>query len=420
MKYRRLAYLVLASACVILRAQSDDDRNKRPPTEIPDFSNLDEYIYEPRSAVQFGFRHLGGAKTSFYGRGSILPPITEPALPGDGPNQRRIYHDGQVDPDARTAVKTDASGNPVLDPNGRTIQEPLPPDGRTDTWSYTDARQVNNSGENPSVPLGYIAFHSYSADVYTTNPLEQNGKSSNGMDLAVTHDMGKLFHTRVAWSVIAGMSVTDLEAKAAGGATANLTTLTDYYSTFGQVLPPAPFNAPGFNSTSTPDTKILLGNQPAYRDISTQNGLTGTVVNTWKLKGAYYTFRAGPMISIPLGSKFHIDISGGPILVYAGTTYRVTQTFDPQKIDLLNPANNGFGDPITEADSRAAYKFRVGLYADASLAYDLTDKAGFFAGAIWQTASSYVQSIDTMTARYAAKVDLANQNGLRAGMSVRF
>jgi hypothetical protein len=423
MKYRRLALLVLASACLVLRAQDDEEQSKRPPTEIPDFSNLDEYIYEPRSAVQLSFRHLGGAKTSFFGTGKILAP--EAALPGAGPNQQRVYHDGEVDPDQRTAPRTDSAGNPVLDPvNGTAILEPIPPDGRTNSWSYKDERQVNNSGENPSVPLGYIAFHSYSADVFADSPLNQKAKSTNGMDLAVTRDIRKFLNGRIALNLVAGMSVNDIDSKAEGPMLANVHTITDYYSTFGQVIPPPPYTAPTTSSqtltdasgntiTVPVDTSILIGNDPAYRDPTTQSRVPNAVINTWKLKGAYYTFRLGPVLSIPIGSKFHVDLSAGPILVYAGTTYRVTQTFKPQDIDA-------FGDEITEADSRAAYKFRVGAYADASLAYDVTDKAGFFAGAVWQTAKSYTQELHTSTAQYSAKVDLANQNGLRAGMSVRF
>jgi len=407
MKYRRLALIVLASACIILRAQDDDDRNHKPPTEIPDFSNLDEYIYEPKSAVQLSFRHLGGAKTSFFGKGSILAP--EAALPGDGPNLKRVYHDGEVDPDQRTAPVFDSAGNPVLDPvNKNPISEPVPPDGKTNIWKYSDNRQVNNNGENPSVPVGYIAFHSYSADVFTEKDQQQNGKSTSGLDLAVSHDMGKLFKGRLSWNLIAGLSVNDIEAKASGPVGSTVHIRTDYYSTFGQLVPVAPYDS------STADPATLIANQPGYTDPSTLSA-KNAVMNTWKLKGAYYTFRVGPVITIPIGAKFHVDISAGPILVYAGTTYRVTSTFDPQSIEI-----GGTGELITEADSRAAYKFRTGLYADASLAYDLTDKTAFFAGAVWQTAQGYTQQVNSNTAAYAAKIDLANENGLRAGMSVRF
>jgi len=400
MKYRRLALLALVSACALLRAQDDEEKNRRPPTEIPDFSNLDEYIYEPKSAVQLGFRHLGGAKTSFQGTGTILSP--EGALPGAGPNQLRVYHDGSVSPDARTAPRTDSAGNPIVDPTtGTTIGEPIPPDGKTNTWSYVNDQQVSDA------PLGFIAFHSYSADVSTGGERSGESTSTNGLDLAVTRDMGKLFGTRVSWKLIAGMSTNDINGSAAGTATADIHVLTDYYSTFGQNVPAAPYSAPTFSGLT--DTSVLLSNQPVYSDTSTEKGNQTAVMNTWKVKGAYYTFRGGMVLLFPITSKFHIDVSFGPALIYAGTTYRVMQEFTPE-----------LGDPIVEVDSRAAYKFRPGVYADASVGYDLTDKTGFFAGAVFQTAQGYTQSLHTATAEYSTKIDLSNQNGFRAGMSVRF
>jgi hypothetical protein len=63
MKYFRLVLVLSASALGALLAQ--DEERRAPPTHIPDFSNLDEYIYEPKSTVILGFRHLSGAKTSF-------------------------------------------------------------------------------------------------------------------------------------------------------------------------------------------------------------------------------------------------------------------------------------------------------------------------------------------------------------------
>ena len=41
-------------------------------------------------------------------------------------------------------------------------------------------------------------------------------------------------------------------------------------------------------------------------------------------------------------------------------------------------------------------------------------------GNVFQSAGSYTQSIDTDNSHYSTKIDLANQNGVRAGMSIRF
>lgn len=417
MKYRRLATLLFACVFSLVRAQDDDNRQK-PPTEIPDFSNLDEYIYEPKSTVQLSFRHLSGAKTQFFGTGTILAPEGE--LPGDGPNLLRAYHDGTVHPDARTVGRTDAGGNPVIDPQtGTQVQDPITPDGRTNYWDYKDQRQVD------AAPLGYIAFHSYSATVGDNAFHQAASRSTNGLDLAVEHDMGKLFGSRFTWNLMAGMSVNDIAAKRTQPMNATIHTITDYYQTFGQIIPAAPYTAPstttqtvtdaqGNAQSIVADTSVTIGNQPAYRattDVQANVGdaTTSTVVNTWKLHGAYYTFRAGPELQFPITAKLHISVSVGLALVYAGTNYNVTQVLTPD-----------IGDAITELDKNSVYKLLPGIYADATLGYDLTDKAGFFAGAVFQSAEGYTQALHTTTAQYATKIDLTNQNGFRAGMSIRF
>jgi hypothetical protein len=72
MKFLRSALIVLALLAGLLRGQ--DDERRAPPTEIPDFSNLDEYIYEPKSTLSYGFRGLKGAKLKFSGQGKLLSP----------------------------------------------------------------------------------------------------------------------------------------------------------------------------------------------------------------------------------------------------------------------------------------------------------------------------------------------------------
>jgi hypothetical protein len=418
MKYLRLAFVVSALTLGLAHAQDEEERHA-PPVEIPDFSNLDEYIYVPQSTVTLGFRHLSGAKTSFSGKGTIAAPEDPGAA--TGANLDRIYHDGAVHPDARFAPRLDATGNPVIDPqSGSAIFEPIAPDGKTNTWSYSDASQVTPDG-------GYIAFHTFSADITDTTARQSKSGSTNGLDLAMSRDMGKLFGSRIAWTLTAGMSVNDISAKMTDTVQANVTKLTDYYSLFGQVAPTAPYTAPSstsqtaldasgnaiFNSdgstaTVSVDTTVLLGNDPAGRTVNSATDTT-SVTNHWKVKGAYYTFRVGPTIWIPITTRLRASLSLGAALVYAGTTYSVTQTFTPE-----------LRADSTETDTSAVYKLLPGYYADASLQFDLTDRTGFYAGAVFQSAGSYKQNVNSTTADYATKIDLSNQNGLRAGMSIRF
>lgn len=424
MKYLRVALILLASAAFYCaRAQDEDQQQQqRPPTEIPDFSNLDEYVYEPKSTVKLGFRHMSAAKASFANHGSSL--IAAPEDPGaaTGANLLRVYHDGSVSPDARTTPVFDNSGNPTIDPQtGTQISVPIAPDGKTNSWTYTNNSQVSDA------PNGFIAFHSYSAEIVDTTSHRGEGKSSNGLDLVVTHDLGAFFHTRLNWRLMAGMSIGDISAKAEGQVAANVNTITDLYNLYGVVPPAAPYTSPsstaqnvldangnpvtnpdGTVQTVTIDTSVLLGNDPTR--LPTQTTASDTaVVDKWKVKGAYYTFRAGPEFSFPITSRLKAEISFGPALVYAGTNYSVTETFTPET-----------GTDIVQTENSSAYKLLPGYYADASLQFDLTDKAGFFAGAVYQSAGTYTQDLNTTTAHYVTKVDLSNQNGLRAGMSVRF
>src|SRR5688500_16552649 len=221
MKHLRLAFLAFASTLGLAFAQ--DEERRAPPVEIPDFSNLDEYTYEPKSTVRFGFRYLSGAKTSFSGQGRI--PSPEDPGAAIGANQLRVYHDGAVQPDARVVARLDTGGNPIIDPQTNSPAfDPISPDGRTNSWNYTDASQLSRPG--------FVAFRTYSADVIDEAVRQRESGSSAGMDLAVSRDMGKLFGTRMQWNVTAGMSINDISANTNDRVLATLTTLTDFYSLF--------------------------------------------------------------------------------------------------------------------------------------------------------------------------------------------
>lgn len=415
MKHLCLALAAVATLLGPVRAQ---ERRGAPPTEIPDFSNLDEFVRIPTSTVTFGFRFLSGVKTSFAGQGQIAG--IDQSGPATGANLPRIYHDGRVLPDARTAVRRDAGGNPIIDPDsGNQVFEPIAPDGRTNTWSYTDAGQLTDDG--------FLALHQYSAEIIDPVARRENTAASAGMELVALRDMGRLLGTRMTWQLNAGMSINDIYANTTDTVQARLTTLTDFYSLYGQTPPEAPYNAPstttenvldaggspvlnedGTNQTVTTNTTVLLGNEPLGRTVETLINET-SVNNRWRLKGAYFTFRAGPTVWVPLSTRLKFGFSVGATLIYAGSNYSVTQMLQPD-----------FGTELTDTSTDSTYELLPGYYADASLQYDITERAGFFAGAIYQSAGSYTQEIETATAKYATDIDFANQSGLRAGMSIRF
>lgn len=416
MKHLRLALFALVSSLGIAHAQEEERR--APPVEIPDFSNLDEYIYEPKSTARFGFRYISGAKTSFSGRGSLLS-LENPGA-ATGANLDRVYHDGAARSDSRAVARLDSGGNPVIDPQTNSaVFDPIAPDGRTNTWNYLDSSQL-------SLP-GYVALHSYSAEITDGATRKKDSASSAGMDLSVSRDMGKLWGGRLAWNLTAGISINDIGATTNDRVLARLTTVTDYYSLFGQTPGDAPYSSPsaatttvvdasgnpvlnddGSTRTVTTDTSVLIGNEPAGRITGTADDST-SVSNNWKVKGAYYTFRAGPTVWLPITTRLRASMSVGAALVYSGSSYTVTQTFDTP-----------LGADISDTNSSAAYKLLPGYYADATIQFDLTERAGLYAGAVFQSAGSYNQNIDTTTAHYSTKIDLANLSGVRAGLSIRF
>jgi hypothetical protein len=418
MKLLRLTCFALLAAVGVARAQ-DDEQSRRPPTEIPDFSNLDEYIYEPKSILTIGIRHLGPARTAFSGGGTIASTLDEPG-PARGANLLRHYHDGTLQPDARSAGRTDNSGNPTVDPtSGNQIYDPIATDGRTNTWAYADRSQITDDG--------FLVYHTYSARVTDDKIRGLDTLASNGLDIATSRDMGKLFGTKIGWTLLAAVSVSDISAHTSASVRAAVSTDSDYYSLYGQNPPEPPYSSPssknvtlldaagkplqtddGVPQTVVVDTSVLIANESAARITTVATDET-SVRNNWKLKGAFYTFRFGPSIVIPVFSRVELSLSAGPALIYSGTSYTVTQTLTPLT-----------GTEITDTSTDVANKLLPGYFADASLQVNISDRTGFYAGAVFQSAGSFVQQLNNTTAQYSSKIDFGNMSGLRAGMTYRF
>jgi hypothetical protein len=416
MKHLRLALFASVAALGLVHAQ--EERQGPPPTEIPDFSNLDDYIYEPKSILSIGFRRLSGPKLKFFGTGKLS--TTENPGAATGANLTRTYHDGSVSPDGRFAGRVDNSGNPVLDPDaGSQIFDPIAPDGRTNTWSFQSASQVTEDG--------FLKFNTYAADIIDTAARGTDGRANFGLEIAVSRDMGKLLGTRMSWQLIAGMSINDLAGSKDDTVQARLTALTDLYSLDGQVAPTAPYSAPSSTTTSvldsagnavlnddgtaqsvTVDTTTLLTNQPSLRTSTTTTDTT-SVNSRWKLSGAYYTFRSGATLLVPFGSRFKASFSAGPALVYAGSSYTVTQTYTPAT-----------GAEISDTSTSTTSHLLPGYYADATLQFELTERTGFYAGAVIQGAGEYTHNLNSVAAQSSSKIDLAKQQGFRGGMTIRF
>jgi hypothetical protein len=416
---RCLGYLCLVLICCLggtglLRAQ--DDEQQKPEEEIPDFSNIDEYIYVPKTTLNYGFRYYTGVKATFKGNGSIPAPSTDSIGDSTTPDVLRTYHDGSVGVDART-IATDNG-------NGTTTQAPVNgSDGKTNTWSYDSANQVT--------PDGLMTFSSYSAQTTDTLSHSNTGKSAFGTEISAVRDMGD-FGKRFSWKLFAGFSVNVIDADMTGNVTGTVTATTDTYDLFGQAPPPAPYTAPtpispgevdstgitvtdinGNAQSQTGDNSTLIGDVPLTRNTTT----TPTIIsNHWQVRGSYLTLRAGPSLIWNISPRLHLSLSAGPALVYAGSDYQVTEIFTPNT-----------GPAMSDALSDVTSKVLFGYYGDATLEYDITDRTGLYIGSYYQDSGKYDQTISTQTvnnvsvnANYTTRVDMSDQSGVRTGLTYKF
>ncbi len=402
MKYFYCALCAFFAATVAVHAQQSPQEEEI----ITDFGT-DEYVYIPKTVLHIGVRAVSGVKTAFWGQGVVSSTQAYGAF--SGMDIFHNYHDGFVRPDARTQL--DANGNP----------RPVSPDGKTNTWAYLDPNQLTSDG--------MVTMNAYSAAITDTSTRSQNGGNSLGVDISLTRDIGSLFNTRARWGVVAGVTLNDINAKTTAYVPTTITTVTDLYSLDGQVPAAAPYYAPstsasqvldangnplvnsttGAAQTQNVDNSTLLSSQPLSRTTTTVANNTTSVKNYWKLKGAYMTFRFGPTVFIPITTHFNASFSAGAVLVYAGTTYTVMQTYHPAT-----------SDDIIDTVSDGVSEFLPGFYVDADLNYTMTETAGMYLGAIYQSSRSYTQNISDLTSSYSTRVDLSRLQGVHAGMSFKF
>ncbi len=381
----RIALVVVAGLAVvggILHAQSDDE------------DEMDYFPLVPTgNTLQFGLRYIGGPRVSFGQLGSVPMPGTISIGDPTGA-ENRVYNDGSVLVDSRK----DANGNPVSD-------------GLTNYWTYNFDSQVTSAGD--------IAFHAYSADTLGAG-LSAKRSNSSGWELQIGKVLGKL-GGKVEVSLVGGFSFNSIQAKISSSVPATLTTVTDVYPLYGQSVPAAPYSAPSvsnqyvydangnpvLNSDGTPktnpvDTSTILGNQPTR----TTTTSTTNVQGYWQIKGAYYTFRLGPMFRFPLTERLKLSLGVGAALAYVGTEYIAQESVD--LTDVMTP--------LQTANVDTHNKMLPAYYADADAEYWLTERTGLYLGASFQKSGSVNQTLDGRT----AVIDLGSTYGIQSGFTLRF
>jgi hypothetical protein len=387
----RIAVFVAAGLVVFtgfLHAQSDDDDD--------DDTGYSELVPTGNS-LRFGLRYVGGPKVSFHDVGSIpvTVPVQDPSVPSV-----HYYNDGQVNPDQR------------VDGNNHPLNE-----GQTNSWIVDFASQITSDGN--------VAFHTYSTtslpDGQTVNA--QNALSA-GWELEAGRRLGKLGR-KVDLSLVTGFSFSTFNSKRSGYVYSQLTTLTDVYSLNGQA-PPITFpttqsgtgtqleydsnNQPKFDptgaqKTTTVDNGLLLSQQPIPGS-STTTTTQALVHGQWQVKGAYYSFRIGPLFEMPLTERLRLTIRVGGAALVVGSTYTAAEDL---YIDNVNPH-------IAIVETKTHTVVLPAWYADAGAEYWLTERAGFYLDATLQRSQSFDQNLGGRT----ATIDMSSTSGVTSGLTLRF
>ncbi len=408
MKKSSLAALLLLTASAGF-AQQKPDENLTFDT--------DDFIHEPKFTISVGYRGISGAKTTFSGK--VHVESTLPDVPLKGTDAVRTYSDGSVGLDTRKQKDENGVEITVTNADGTISSVPIVPDGKTNTWSAATVKQITGDG------TATMHNYAYSADIDEAGLNGKDPAMSYGAEVVLRREMNQI-STRFDWTIFGGLSVNDIRGQSDTSQRATITRMTDTYAmdataadgsaapTTGPYAAPSNTfvpvtNAGGSITTQTVDTTVLLGNEPINRTFDSKIS-TGALTNHWRMKGAYYTFRAGPTIVIPLGERWKITLSAGGALVYAGSTYSIEQEFTPE---------DG-GTTIKESVEDTANKLLPGYYADANVEYWLTDRAGFYVGGVHQSSGTYTQRLNTDTGSYSSKVDLSSLQGFRMGMNIRF
>lgn len=397
MKFYCRALCVLLIAVSVVRAQDEDEADYGDYQPTLD-DELIEYV--PKYTVRLGFRGMTGVESEFSGKGTLVPQFfpynsTTSLQINVGAKEgvdNRVYHDGYVLVDGRTT--TDPAGNthPVND-------------GFTNTWSFTNSEQLTEDG--------LVTMHTYEATL-TDSDLERKKNSlASGVELTVERDFGSLFGTRIQWGIVGGMSVNQFNTIKRNTVATQLKTITDFYALGPQGAPPQSTDTVGYTGPQTngsADITYLVGNE-VLRRTETITSNSEALTSRWQSRGAYMTFRAGPTLYVPLRWGLSASFSAGAVLVYSGSNYNVTQTFKPETGDEYAPYL---------ADDDTA--FLPGYYVDANLQWAMTETAGLYMGAVYQSSGDYTQTLSTEDEKvtYRNRVDLSSLQGLRAGMSFRF
>lgn len=407
---RFLPFVVLALPAM---AQPSEERSRAFDILSQDSSEW----YVPKSTLSVGLRVLSSGASVDFGNLGTVPSIRSIAPNSDG-NVDRVYDNGAVGRDAPRINEVDGNGNQTSTPGGR-YQTSTTTDGvtvvtgdfvsytpgRSRIWGYRNASQAATPGE--------VSFNTYRATSDGATASDEQGLTG-GVDVQLARTLGK-GTGRFQFSLVTGVSLTDINAKTSGMVNSTLHTRTDTYSLVnGGSAPPAPYTGPSFtdfvNGQGTTVAGGFESTPPISQTISstTETAVAGAaaVQGNWQIKGAYFLLRLGPSIRAKLTDRVGVSASAGVAGAYTGSKYLVTETIQLQDVN----------EPVTVVEEDTATKFVSGFYADVNVDWMLNERTGFFGGVSMQQLGDYDQSVGGRT----AKIDMGNAVGFRGGVNIRF
>lgn len=319
-------------------------------------------------------RFQAGARLGFNVQASIgglggLPSQSNPG-PSEGSAINRTYDDGYV--------RVDADGNAG---------------GVTWNWGYRDASQV--PGDDT------LRLHSTTA-LGTASVSGRAEQPALGAEIAWLRDL----HRADNWSLGTKVAVayTGYELSDSSAFTSQVTRLTDVYS-LGGILPPGDPSKPGYQYAGVPDLPgPVIDDVPIRREQSAESG-AALITGTRSLDANIWSFKLGPWIELPMGSRFAAQFGGGFAfaVVEASLSYGETVSL-------------GEGSPLSSSGSARASQVVFGGYVEALLNTHLTERLDLVLGAEFMPLGSYQETL----AGRPVELEFGTAWALNLGFSFRF
>lgn len=344
---------------------------------------------EPRNHVSIGVGFTGGINATFHGVGRVPPP----ALPGiDEAGAKFIYRDGFVEPD--DLYKPDA--DPAF----------------TDTayWAYDSLDQIGVVGGD-----NVVFFHEYGSAILTDLDGTSKAGTSHTWELKFERELGRIGRAR--WGFLGGFSIGGSDVNRSETLTGDLLVVRDTYNFGSRPVPKdeddtGPWQSPNNqrpSSTATdPNPELRFAPLTPSNRENIIRADEAIVVGNYELSAAFYHFRVGPTVILPIGQKFGLTASAGVAATVASSRFTANET-------LLDDEANAL---VTFSGSNSERDIAVGAYAESQVFYRINRGLSIYTGLNYVgTSANFETRIDDE--KYA-NLDMSSSFSMTAGFRFSF